>query len=61
MTEKQYFIQKKKMKLTVYLLEIYIFGPFWEGFAGEIKTGSIMSLSIIYQNVIYLVEFCHQL
>jgi hypothetical protein len=28
----------EKSKLAVYFLEIYIFGPFWEGVSGEIKT-----------------------
>jgi hypothetical protein len=42
-------------------LEIYIFGPFWEGVSGEIKTGSITNLPTIYQNAIYIVDFCHQL
>jgi hypothetical protein len=32
-----------KLNLTVYLLEIYIFGPFLEGLSWEIKTGSIMN------------------
>jgi hypothetical protein len=49
-----------KLKLIVYLLEIYIFGPFWEDVSGEIKAGPIKNLPIIYQNFIYVVKFCHQ-
>jgi hypothetical protein len=38
-----------------------LFFLFFLNFSGETKTGFITNLPTIYQNVIYIVKFCHQL